>query len=445
MGASMMTSTTPRLESARWYVVLVLGLVYAVNIADRYVVSTVLEPIRKEFHLTDSGVAWLTGVSLAFFYIFVGLPIARFADRANRRNIVAGAMILWSAATALLGLTQNYVQFLLARIAVGIGEAGGTPPSTSIIADNFPRGRRAYALTIYALGLPLGAWMGSSLAGAIVEHFHSWRAAFIALGVPGVIFGLLILLTVREPVRGRFELVTEDSAPAASFVETCRFLWTQRSAWHINAAGTVICLWGWGLLFWTQTYFERAYGLSTAEAGARLGTIYFWAGTVATIATSAILALPQMQDPKWIARLLAVIVAASTIPSFLIYWTHSLTVATAMLWIVVPAIYLYVGPTMALLLNFMPAPMRAQGMAISLLTANVANLIIAPTVVGWISDMLTGPLGGNAASLRYALLALSLTGFWAAYHYWTSVRSYAVDDLRVRTFGMDAAPKPAET
>ncbi|MFT6570536.1 MAG: MFS family permease [Sphingomonas echinoides] len=444
MGASMMTSTTPPLESARWYVVLVLGLVYAVNIADRYVVATVLEPIRKEFGLSDSGVAWLTGVSLAFFYIFVGLPIARYADRANRRNIVAGAMILWSAATALLGLTQNYLQFLLARIAVGIGEAGGTPPSTSIIADNFPRGRRAYALTIYALGLPLGAWMGSSLAGAIVEHFHSWRAAFIALGVPGVIFGLLILLTVREPVRGRFELVTEDSAPAASFVETCRFLWTQRSAWHINAAGTVICLWGWGLLFWTQTYFERAYGLSTAEAGARLGTIYFWAGTVATIATSAILALPQMQDPKWIARLLAVIVAASTIPSFLIYWTHSLTVATAMLWIVVPAIYLYVGPTMALLLNFMPAPMRAQGMAISLLTANVANLIIAPTAVGWISDMLTGPLGGNAASLRYALLALSLTGFWAAYHYWTSVRSYAVDDLRVRTFGMDAAPLPAE-
>ena len=409
MGASMMTSTTPPLESARWYVVLVLGLVYAVNIADRYVVATVLEPIRKEFGLSDSGVAWLTGVSLAFFYIFVGLPIARYADRANRRNIVAGAMILWSAATALLGLTQNYLQFLLARIAVGIGEAGGTPPSTSIIADNFPRGRRAYALTIYALGLPLGAWMGSSLAGAIVEHFHSWRAAFIALGVPGVIFGLLILLTVREPVRGRFELVTEDSAPAASFVETCRFLWTQRSAWHINAAGTVICLWGWGLLFWTQTYFERAYGLSTAEAGARLGTIYFWAGTVATIA-----------------------------------WTHSLTVATAMLWIVVPAIYLYVGPTMALLLNFMPAPMRAQGMAISLLTANVANLIIAPTAVGWISDMLTGPLGGNAASLRYALLALSLTGFWAAYHYWTSVRSYAVDDLRVRTFGMDAAPLPAE-
>lgn len=431
----MTSRTTPRLETARWYVVVMLGLVYAVNIADRYVVATVLEPIRKEFALSDSGVAWLTGVSLAFFYIFVGLPIARYADHANRRNIVAGAMVLWSAATAILGLTQSYAQFLLARIVVGIGEAGGTPPSTSIIADTFPRARRPLALTVYALGLPLGAWMGSSLAGQIVDHFHNWRAAFIALGVPGVVFGLLVLITVREPARGQFETVSENQAPAATFVETCRFLWSQRSAWHINAAGTVICLWGWGLLFWTQTYFERAYGLSTAQAGARLGTIYFWAGTVATIATGAILAVPQMQDPKRIARLLAAIVAVSTIPSFLIYWTHSLTVATAMLWIVVPAIYLYVGPTMALLLNFLPAPMRAQGMAISLLTANVANLIIAPTVVGWISDLLSGPLGSNAASLRYALLALSLTGFWAAYHYWTSVRSYAEDDLRVQTFG----------
>lgn len=432
-------TTTPTLSKARWYVVIILGLVYAANIADRYVVSTVLEPIRKEFGLTDAGVALLTGVALALFYISVGLPIARYADRANRRNIVALAMILWSAMTALLGLTQNYWQFLLARIGVGIGEAGGTPPSTSIIADNFPRGRRAYALTIYALGLPLGAWMGSDLAGRVVDHFHSWRAAFIALGVPGIVFGLIILLTVREPIRGRFEVVTEDSAPPATFMETCRFLWTQRSAWHINAAGTVICLWGWGLLWWTQTYFERKFGLSTADAGARLGTIYFWAGSVATVATGAVLALPRMQDPKRVARLLGVLVILSTVPSFIAYWTASLTVATAMLWLVVPTAYLYVGPTMALLLNFLPPTMRAQGMAISLLTANVANLIIAPTLVGWVSDMLAPSLGSNAESLRYALLGLSLTGFWAAYHYLTSVRTYDADDERVRL----ASVKPA--
>ncbi len=424
--------TTPKLSPARWYVVLVCGLVYAINIADRYVVSTVLEPIRQEFQLSDSGVGWLTGVSLALFYITVGIPISQLADRSNRRNIVAGAMVLWSVMTAVLGLTQNFWQFLAARIGVGIGEAGGTPPSTSMIADYFPRDRRAFALTLYAMGLPLGAWLGSDVAGRIVDHYHSWRAAFIALGVPGIIFGVLIMLTVREPPRGRFEAVDASDVPKATLGDTLRFLWSSRSAWHINAAGAVICLWGWGLMYWTQTFFERAYGLSTAEAGARLGTIYLWAGIAATLATGAILALPAMRAPKRIAQFLAAIVLVATVPSFIVYQTHSLALATAMLWIVVPAIYLYVGPTMALFLNFMPASMRAQGMAISLLSANVANLIIAPVAVGWISDTLAGPLGNNVDSLRYALMALSLTGFWAAWHYATSVRTFMADDLRVR-------------
>ena len=429
------------LDPTRYYVVLILGLVYALNIADRYVVSTVLEPIRLEFHLSDSGVGWLTGVSLAFFYITVGIPISQLADRSNRRNIVAAAMATWSAMTALLGLTQNFWQFLFARIGVGIGEAGGTPPSTSIIADYFPREQRAFALTLYALGLPLGAWLGSNVAGQVVEHFRNWRAAFIALGVPGIVFGLIILLTVREPKRGRFESLAAREAPKVSLRDTLRFLWSQRSAWHINAAGTIICLWGWGLMYWTQTFLERAYGLTTAEAGTRLGTIYLWAGIAATLATGIILALPAMRDPRRIAYFLTAIVVCSTVPSFIIYHTHSLAVATTMLWVVVPAIYLYVGPTMALLLNFLPPSMRAQGMAVSLLSANVANLIIAPVVVGFISDRLAGSVGGNAESLRYALMALSLTGFWAGYHFFTSVRTYVADDLRIRNLN-EAAPEP---
>ena len=422
----------PRLDRARWYVVGVLGLVYALNIADRYVVSTVLEPIRIEFHLSDTGVGWLTGVSLALFYILVGIPISQLADRSNRRNIVAAAMMLWSLMTAILGLTQSFWQFMAVRIGVGVGEAGGTPPSTSIIADYFPKERRAFALTLFALGSPLGAWLGSNVAGRIVDHFHSWRAAFLVLGAPGVLLGILILLTIREPRRGRFETIAPVATRQAPLGDTLRFLWRSRSAWHINAAGTVICLWGWGLMYWTQTFLQRAYGLSTAEAGARLGSIYLWAGIAATLATGAILALPAMRQPRRIAWFLAAVVFCSTVPSFAIYWTHSLSVATAMLWIVVPAIYLYTGPTMALLLNFLPPAMRAQGMAISLLSANVANLIVAPLVVGWISDSLSGPLHSNAESLRYALLALSLTGFWAAYHYWTSVRSYESDDRRMR-------------
>jgi hypothetical protein len=139
-----------------------------------------------------------------------------------------------------------------------------------------------------------------------------------------------------------------------------------------------------------------------------------------------------MREPKRIARFLAGVVALSTIPAFMIFRTDSLQVATLMIWIVVPAIYLYVGPTMALFLNFLPPSVRAQGMAISLLSANVMNLIVAPVAVGWLSDRLAGPLGSNTESLRYALMLLSLTGFWAAWHYWTSVRTFAEDGMRIR-------------
>src|SRR5215475_14349519 len=150
----------------RWYVLAVLTGVYALNIADRFSITTLIEPIRLELRLSDSGVAFITGPALAFFYVTVGIPVAAFADRANRRNIIAVSLALWSGMTALCGLAHNRWQLILARFGVGIGEAGGTPPSTSILADKFPPARRPMALTIYALGTCLGAWLGSSVAGA---------------------------------------------------------------------------------------------------------------------------------------------------------------------------------------------------------------------------------------------------------------------------------------
>src|SRR5689334_13026445 len=154
----------------RWYVLGVLTVVYALNIADRFSISTLLEPIRTELHLSDSGVAFLTGVALALFYVTVGIPIAHLADRANRAKILAVALALWSGMTALCGVAQNYLQLLLARFGVGIGEAGGTPPSTSILADKFSPHQRPLALTIFSLGACLGAWLGSSVAGEVAEQ-----------------------------------------------------------------------------------------------------------------------------------------------------------------------------------------------------------------------------------------------------------------------------------
>ncbi|HEV7447200.1 MAG TPA: MFS transporter, partial [Steroidobacteraceae bacterium] len=172
----------------RWYVLIMMVLVYTLSIADRYVVSTVLEPIRVDLHLSDSGIAFLTGVSLALFYVVFGFPISWLTDRKSRRNILTVSIILWSAMTTLCGLSANYWQLLAARIGVGIGEAGGTPAANSIISDYFPAARRPMALTIFSLGAPIGAWVGYNIAGAIADRF-GWRDVFLALGLPGVIVG----------------------------------------------------------------------------------------------------------------------------------------------------------------------------------------------------------------------------------------------------------------
>jgi predicted MFS family arabinose efflux permease len=410
------TTSTPR----SWYVLALLTVVYALNIADRYVVSTVLEPIRLELALSDSQVGLITGVALALFYVTVGIPIAVLADRANRRNILAVALAIWSAMTAACGLAHNVWQFALARVGVGIGEAGGTPPSTSILADRFAPRYRPAAFTIFALGAPLGAWIGSELAGAVAQHY-GWRAAFQILGLPGLLVALLVYLTIREPPRGTFDAVGAAAAKPG-LGATLKYLARRRAAVHLILGGTIATLWGWGLMWWTPAFLMRAYGLSTGAAGAALGPMHLIAGTAATLATSFLVAPRMAADPRRIVWLLAAVVAAATIPSVLVYWTHSLTTAIALLWVVVPAVYFFIGPTLGLLQNVVPPTMRAQAVAVLLFTANVANLIIAPQLVGLSSDWLAPALGGNTEALRWSLLVLTPTGLWAAYHFWASAR-----------------------
>jgi predicted MFS family arabinose efflux permease len=413
-----MTSTSTRTRSA--YALVLLTLVYAFNIADRFVVSTLLEPIRIDLGLTDATVALITGVALALFYVSIGLPVAQLADRANRRNIVAASLALWSLMTALCGQAVTAVQFVLARFGVGIGEAGGTPPSTSILADLYPPSRRPAVLTFYALGAPLGAWMGSSLAGALAAHY-GWRGTFIALGIPGIALGALVYLTIREPRRGASDHASSSST-TMGLADTLRHLRHNHAAFHLIGGGAVATLWGWGLLWWTPTYLVRAFHLSVSEAGAVLGPMHLIGGVTATVATYVAVVPLSRRDPRHVSWLMAGVVLLATIPSILIYTTSSLAVAQWMLWIVVPSIYFFIGPTMGLLQNVVPAGTRSQTIAVLLFVANVFNLIIAPQMVGIVSDLLAPSVGGSTESLRYALIGLAPTGFWGAWHYWVSAR-----------------------
>jgi predicted MFS family arabinose efflux permease len=412
----------------RWYVLILMCVVYALNIAARYVVTTVFEPIRLELKLTDAGGAFLTGPPLALFYVTCGIPIAWLADRSNRRNIVAASLIVWSVFTVFCGLALSFWQFLISRIGAGVGEAGATPPSTSLVSDCFPAERRAMALSVFALGAPIGAWLASDVAGAAAQSY-GWRGAFFALGIPGVLLGVLFFMTIREPRRGQLDAVAAEGK--ASFAEALTFLWRQRAAFHVIMGAGVCSLWGWGLVWWTPAFLLRTYRLNVAQAGAITGHIHLIGGILASIAAAWLMSRPFMSRPRRVLLALGLVTGCATIPSIIAYWTHSLWLARVMLWAYIPAIYFFIGPCMALVANLAPSHMRAAFTAWSGLVGNVFNLIVAVQVIGLLSDWFAGGHGADAASLRWALLLLAPTGFWAVWHFYLAARTVDADLERV--------------
>jgi MFS family permease len=413
----------------RWYVAITMCVVYALSICDRYSISTVLEPVRRELHLSDANIAFLTGVSLAIFYVIFGFPLSWLIDRRSRRSIIGVCLIVWSAFTVATGVARNYWQLLCARMGVGIGEAGGTPGANSMLSDYFPAARRPMALQVFSLGAPIGAWLGSQVAGTIAFHF-GWRTMFLALGIPGVVIGALVLLTIREPTRGCLDRGS-DPRTAPPILETMRFMRRQPSALHLMAGGCVVALWGWGLMWWTPAFLMRSYGLNVDEAGAMLGPIHLFGGSLAMIGSTWLLSRPWLSSSQRVLRLIGINIALATVVTAVIYSTHSLALTRALFWIYIPSIYVYIGPGFGILNNLARPGMRAVYCATVLFAANVGNLIIAPQMVGVLSDLFAPRHVADAESLRLAMLCLVPTGFWAAWHYFMSARHVLADEERV--------------
>jgi predicted MFS family arabinose efflux permease len=396
----------------------------------------VLDPIKNDLGLSNSGVAILTGAPLGLFYVSFCLPISWLADRHNRRNILAASLVLWSAFTALCGASRTYMQFLLGRIGVGVGEAGGTPTSSAIVADYFPADRRPMAMTVLALGAPIGAWLGSDMAGA-VAHAYNWRTAFVALGLPGLLLGIIVYLTVREPPRGCLDSFADDLKPG--FWVSFQYMWKQKAAVHVVMGGGLCALWGWGLVYWTPAFLQRAYGLDVGQAGAVTGNIHLFGGAIATVFTAWLLSRPWMADPRRVILFLAWGIALATIPSIIAYWTHNLQLCKWMFGLFIPMIYFYIGPCFGLLNNLGPCHMRNMFIAISLVVANVFNLVIAPIGVGMLNDGFA-VVHGDTEGLRLALLVLAPTGFWAALHLFLGARTIVADQQRALNFTKSWAP-----
>jgi len=425
-GREPMPITQTASLAERWYAAIMMCLVYTLSISDRYSISTVLEPIRRELHLSDANIAFLTGVSLAIFYVTFGFPLSWLIDRRSRRNIIGICLIAWSVLTAATGVARSYSQLLWARIGVGVGEAGGTPGANSILSDFFPASRRAMALSVFALGAPIGAWLGSQVAGLIANRL-GWRAMFLALGIPGVLAGLLVLFSIREPRRGCLD-ECEGRGAAPSFLETMRFMLRQRSAVHSILAQSLCALWGWGLMWWTPAFLMRSYSLNVAQAGDILGPIHLLGGSAAMVGSTWLLSRPWLSDERLIMRLLGLNIALATVATAIIYSSHSLALTKALFWVYIPSIYVYLGPGFGILNNLAQPKMRAMYCATLLFVANVCNLVIAPQMVGLLSDWFAPHHVPDAESLRLAMLCLVPTGFWAACHYWLSARDLLEDE-----------------
>jgi MFS family permease len=441
--------------AVRWYVLIMMCSVYTLSIADRYCISTVLEQIRIELGLTDFMVNMAAGVPLAIFYVVFGFPLSWLIDRGNRRKIISVCIIAWSAMTMLCGKARFALEFSLARIGVGIGEAGGTPGANSILSDYFTARLRPMALTVFSLGAPMGAWLAAQFAGDVADGHgwaadaasalagtHGWRSVFIVLGAPGIVVGLLIYFTVREPARGQLDHKADVTAPP--LLESFRYLWAQKSAVKSMLASAITAFWGWGLMWFTPTFLQRTYGMTPGEAGDVTGPMHLYGGIAATVFTSWLIARPWFKDPRRIVWLMGWGVGIATIPSIIIYYTHSLPLAKAMLWIFVPSIYFYIGPCFGVLNNLSPPPMRAIFCASTLLVANLGNLILAPAIGGILSDTFAGLFGWNpssAPSLRLALLCIAPTGFLSSYYFFTCTRTMLKD--QERAIGVRVMPAPA--
>ncbi|MBF6029821.1 MFS transporter [Pseudomonas sp. P115] len=413
---------TRAISGEAWVALTLLTLVYALNIADRYVLSTLIEPIKQEFGLSDSAVGFLTGTSLALFYVTAGLPLGVLADRVNRKRMIALAVGVWSVMTTVCGLSGTFWHLLIARIGVGVGEAGGTPPSHSMISDYFPAKSRAFALSVVGLGASVGAWLGATGAG-LLNDAYGWRAALMVFGLCGLPIAALVWAVVREPKRGQ-----QDDAPASAAItssslrETLTFILNTKAVFHIMAGATALTFWGWGIVWWVPAFLSRSYALTVGQAGALMGPIHGVGGTLIMLLTVFMMLRYRNKPLSLQPRFVGWTTLLGTLSSIAVFAVHDVRFVTLALWLFIPIIYIYIGPTSGLIQNLFPPSMRAKGIAVLLFVVNIANLAVAPQLMGFCSDLLAPHLDNPQESLRYVLLAFTLTGFWAAYHYYAAGR-----------------------
>jgi MFS family permease len=408
----------------RRYAMLLLVLVFTSSHVDRQILAILLQPIKLELQLSDTQLGFLSGVAFAIFYATLGMPMAMWADRSNRRNLIALALATWSGMTALCGLAANFWQLALARIGVGVGEAGSSPPSHSMIADMYPPAERAGAMGIFSLGINFGLMIGF-LVGGWINQWYGWRMAFYTVGIPGLVLALLVRLTLREPPRGYAEGMQATPAEAPSFMAVVRHMLSSPSLRHIAAGATLASFVGYGVVLWLPTFLVRSHGLQSGQIGTALAFLFGILGGVSTYTAGRLADRLGKHDVRWNVWIVSCAILLAL--PFVIFAYLAPDIYTAMWLSVVPALMAgaYLAPSFALNQSLVPVRMRSVASAILLFVVNIIGLGLGPQLVGFLSDLFQ-PAYGNE-SLRYALLSLSLVNVWTAVHYFLAGRTLGHD------------------
>lgn len=442
------------MSNASKYALGLLLAIYVCNLVDRNVLSIVAQPMKEELALQDWQIGLLSGIAFALFYVIIGFPIARLAERANRVKIIAVLLVVWSVMTALCGLAQSFISLALARVGVGTGEGGCTPTSHSLIGDYFPRHKRSTAFSIYSLGIPLGPLL-AGVSGGWVAQQYGWRAAFLIVAFPGLVLAVIARLTLPEPPRGQYDPAPAADAAIPSFMSVVRQLASKATFRHVATGAAVATFANNGIATFAVPFLLRGFDISLSQAAAAYGLIVGAAASIGVFLggwladrVGAVDRRAQVLIPAWGALLSAPLYVAVLLQTCLL---------SMALWVIAPAIihYLYMGPTFGLTANMVDARMRATASSIVLLLMNLVGVGLGPVAAGLLSDVLAGYAfapgeyavicpGGRAApgaaaaladacrsasfsGLKNGMMLMSIAYLWAAAHYFLAARTVTRD------------------
>lgn len=417
----------------RYYILLLLTVAYVSNYADRYVLAVTQEQLRAEFGLADWQLGFLGGSAFAIFYSVFGIPIARLAERFNRVRIISISLTIWSAMTAVCGLATSIPMLVLARMGVGIGEAGGTPPAHSLISNYFPATRRATALAIYSSAMPIGTML-VAIVGGWIAHEHGWRAVFIAFGAPGLLIAVLLTFTAREPAR--VPLAVGESIP--TFRQTLGVLLAKGTYRHALAGSVIFSFANAGIVQFTTSFFVRTHGLSLTQANLIFGVAQGVFAFIGTLVGGLLVDRLQRRHPTVAATVGAASSAACALLFVLAFIAPVLWIGIGALMIGKFAQWLSIGPTFSMMQAVAPERGRATAQAIYLFCISLIGSGLGPLLIGAVSDLvanvrisaqglgeacaattstLPACVAARADGLQWAMIIFCLGFLWSAIHY----------------------------